>query len=345
MEGDDGVEISRLDGEPASSQVEGLAEAKRLSFDAMQAALTGSNADEPAGHDDEVPVPELAQTQWPGTQALLSKAHADFFRSPEKAASSSLQEAAETPGSGHPASDPVPASTHREPLRTLSQEPVPLPSTQAMVNAWSPWSTVKKPKGNSARVAMGRKPAVATVAEERRRSSLRFSGSTTDSPTMRPVEDADRRRSSLRFSTSTAESPVTGVLPFTVTKTASQSQSQSLEKTSFADRTVTPTSIMRTTGRSQHSASRRSSTTQQAGFANNETTVADDPTTIVPASAPATLDPSAEINTGPPMSSCQYGQGNLLFRDDSDVGRTINEVEASCLDLTEMDGVMSQRRM
>ncbi|KAK3073680.1 hypothetical protein LTR53_004544 [Teratosphaeriaceae sp. CCFEE 6253] len=317
------IEISRINDEPASSQVEGLSEARKLSFTAINATMAGTTAG----------IAELVQTQWPGTQALLSKAHADFFHSPEKAGTAASPKANETPLIS---TTSTLGSVVREPLRTLSQEPLPLPSTQAMVEAWSPWSTVKKPKGSLARMETECRPVakeIAVSAEQvasdvaGRRSCLRFSTSTVGSPTTSTTNVGGRRKSALRFSTSTTDSPTTHALPFTTTKIASQeARSQS-----SADRTVTAKSAMR-----------KHSDFQSRTWDDGETMIAWDPPTIVPASAPATLDSLVDADSDAPMSSHQYGQRGL-FRDDSNVDRTVADME-SFLSLGDLDGVLSQSR-
>lgn len=336
QEGDEQVEITRMEDEPPSSQVEGMAEARRLSLEALDQALARSNAEEAMNAGEELTSAEPAQTQWPGTQALLSKAHADFFSSPVKAPN---HEAAGIPKSTTPNGDPALNNTIRKPLRTFSQEPDPLPSTQAMVEAWSPWSTVKKPKGNSARAAHTSTVTANSVGDgSRRRSSLRFSTSTTtDSPTAHLADEGTRRGSGLRFSTSTMSSPGkgTGVLPFTaVTKPVSRSQPR--DKASPTDRTVTPTPILRKRGGIQRSSTHTN--TQHTGQIDGETTRLYDPPTIIPGSAPAVLEPSADVSAGTSQSGFQYDQRLLMVRDDSDVGRTIDE-HISFLDMTELDGV------
>ncbi|KAK3117003.1 hypothetical protein LTR53_002024 [Teratosphaeriaceae sp. CCFEE 6253] len=317
------VEISRVCDEPASSQLEGLIEARKLSFTAINATMAKIT----------IGTAELVQTQWPGTQALLSKAHADFFHSPEKTGLAASPKAIETPLTS---TTSAPSSVGREPLRTLSQEPQPLPSTQAMVEAWSPWSTVKKPKESLARVETERRPAAketAVPAEQvasdvgGRRSSLRFSTSTVGSPTTSTAHVGGRRKSALRFSTSTTDSPTTHALPFATTKIASQeARSQS-----SADRTVMPKSAMR-----------KHSDFQSRTRDDGETMIAWDPPTIVPASAPATLDSLVDANSDAAMSSYQYGQRGL-FRDDSNLDRTVADME-SFLSLGDLDGVLSQSR-
>ncbi|KAK5735480.1 hypothetical protein LTR17_008178 [Elasticomyces elasticus] len=332
-----GAEISRIEGEPASSQVEGLDEARALSFTAIrnvQAESVGNDAENQFG---EAPAAESVQTQWPGTQQLLHQAHDDFFKSPEKKNDHATGDDVGTPDSSSAGTKLAPPTAHREPLRTLSQEtvvPIPLPSTQAMQEAWSPWSTVKKQKGVPARVV---DPSPTAISG---RKSARLSN--------RSVVDAERRRSSLRFSTSTTDSPVTE-LPFKVTKSASQEQRSKLS-VSFStlpgestethltverasperrrpspsgDRTITPKSILRSSEASHQSVDDARSLFDL------------EPATIVEADA----HDINEVNSmGSEYSSIQCGQ-RPLFREDSQVDQTVMEFVTSVLSTGDLDGL------
>jgi hypothetical protein len=122
---------------------------------------------------------ELSQLQlWPGTQVLLAKAQTDLFTSPDKPnpiESAAYPSAITTP---HAAAN----QQTRGPLKTLSQERanVPLPSTQALIDNWQGWSSVKKPRRESddlKRKSLILSPTVLRrlgSSEEARRSSLRF---------------------------------------------------------------------------------------------------------------------------------------------------------------------------
>ncbi|KAK5689307.1 hypothetical protein LTR17_026347 [Elasticomyces elasticus] len=332
-----GAEIFRIEGEPASSQIEGLDQARALSSSAIKNVQAESMGKDAENRPSEAPAAESIQTQWPGTQQLLHQAHDDFFKSPEKKNNHTPDHAVGTPDSSSAGTKSAPPTIHREPLRTLSQEtaaPMPLPSTQAMQEAWSPWSTVKKQKGVPVRVA-GPSPTVTSG-----RKSARLSN--------RSVVDAERRRSSLRFSTSTTDSPVTE-LPFTVTKAASQEQRSKLsvsfstltgestethltaERASperrkpspSADRTITPKSIMRSSD-----ASHRSVDDARSLFDL-------EPATIVEADA---HDINEMNSLGSEYSSIQCGQ-RPLFREDSQVDQTVMEFVTSVLSTGDLDGL------
>ncbi|KAK5701567.1 hypothetical protein LTR97_004382 [Elasticomyces elasticus] len=331
-----GAEISRIEGEPASSQIEGLDEARALSFSAIMSVQAGSVVNDAEKHTGEAPAAESIQTQWPGTQQLLHQAHDDFFKSPEKKNNHTTDHAVGTPDASSAGTKSAPPTTHREPLRPLSKEtvaPMPLPSTQAMQEAWSPWSTVKKQKGVPARVAV---PSPTSING---RKSARLSN--------RSVVDAERRRSSLRFSTSTTDSPVTEI-PFTVTKAASQERSKlsvsfstltgdstethlTAERTSperrkpssSADRTITPKSIMRSSEASHQSVDDARSLFDL------------EPATIVEADA----HDINEVNSmGSEYSSIQCGQ-RPLFRDDSQVDQTVMDFVTGVLSTGDLDGL------
>ncbi|KAK3638650.1 hypothetical protein LTR56_012956 [Elasticomyces elasticus] len=332
-----GAEISRIEGELASSQIEGLDEARALSFSAIRNVHAENVRHDAENHPSEAPAAESVQTQWPGTQQLLHQAHDDFFKSPEKKNNHPTDHAVGTPDASSAGTRSAPPTTRREPLRTLSQEtvvPMPLPSTQAMQEAWSPWSTVKKQKGVPVRVA-GPSPTVTSG-----RKSARLSN--------RSVVDAERRRSSLRFSTSTTDSPVTEI-PFTVTKAASQEQRSKLsvsfstftgestethltaERASperrkpspSADRTITPKSIMRSSEASHQSVDDARSLFDL------------EPATIVEANA---HDINEENSMGSEYSSIQCGQ-RPLFREDSQVDQTVMEFVTSVLSTGDLDGL------
>ncbi|KAK1069053.1 hypothetical protein LTR74_005095 [Friedmanniomyces endolithicus] len=243
---DSGAEILHLDDETASSQVEGTVQAQAQSVRAVEIARLGDHADHMEETEDQGHADEVAQTQWPGTQALLHQAREDFFRSPEKVHNATGAESAGTPDPSEVFAVSAPQSNLREPLRVLSQEAaLPLPSTQAMVEAWSPWSPVKKSTAITARIN-GPSP---TIAKSRRPSKP---GGHTLS-----VGDGERRRSSLRFSTSAIESPSMHIL-FTVTKPASL-ESGMKQSVSFSPQTAdSPSSRLPISVNMPHSKEQRS---------------------------------------------------------------------------------------
>lgn len=190
-----GADLSRAPGEPSSSQP--------MEDDNNSPATAGVYEDHSAATRQVSKRRSIGQ--WPGTQVLLSKAQHDLFMSPDKVTIATAAAPSELEDHSHLTELDQPGDMRR-PLRQLSQEC--LPGTQALMNDWSPWSTVKKAKPGkrasfapSPLVAKDKSSPVGTVER-----SLR-SGSKTSLPTGR-LPEAKQRRSSLRFSTSTAETPL-----------------------------------------------------------------------------------------------------------------------------------------
>lgn len=95
----------------------------------------------------------------------------------------------------------------RQPLRALSQEQLPMPSTQALLDGWQGWSSIKKPRsttgkrssllpspsanrGSSESSLTGANPVASHSFDETgfRKSSLRHSISYSDSPNQQQTE-------------------------------------------------------------------------------------------------------------------------------------------------------------
>ncbi|KAK5117252.1 hypothetical protein LTR62_005869 [Meristemomyces frigidus] len=304
------VEITRITDEPASSQLEGLDAARRLSLDAIAAGgKYGTTSDEqqitmqltgtlPANITSEIEAAEAKeqeslQIQWPGTQAMLAQAHRDFFDSPVK---NTKIVGPDTPGNHYAPPSSAPPTVHREPLSQLWQEPAPLPSTQALLNQWSPWSTVKKAQARYTKETEP-SPLAASI------TSLRKGG--TSFPNF--TEEGDRPRSRLSFPTSFLDSPASSSrLSLSVTKLVSQqhhAQTLTVGK-------ETPKSILR---RSQGPVRSLLGSGQVA--------------------AKSDLD---DTNVGDASAGSQHAQ--YLFGEDSNVSDTIAELAA---DVLETDGMNS----
>ncbi|GAB7325843.1 hypothetical protein MBLNU13_g09918t1 [Cladosporium sp. NU13] len=143
--------------------------------------------------------------QWPGTQVLLNRAQHDLFMSPDKVALANATLPDVTRLDHMDSSEMQQLEELRAPLRQLSQEH--FPGTQALMDNWSPWSTVKKLKpgkrgsfvpspfisknmvspGNDPERLLGSDKKPANVSErvqhvKQRRSSLRFASSTSETP-------------------------------------------------------------------------------------------------------------------------------------------------------------------
>ncbi|KAM0717269.1 hypothetical protein Q7P37_007121 [Cladosporium fusiforme] len=160
-----------------------------------------------SAENDHTSQPQRRSTgQWPGTQVLLNQAQYDLFISPDKlvsatAATCSGQQEHNADVSQVRSLDHAP----RRPLQQLSQEH--LPGTQALMDNWSPWSTVKKGKK---RASFAPSPLVSKDDHTPASTTSRSLSSCTKRPhAPERVCETEPRRSSLRFATSTIETPMT----------------------------------------------------------------------------------------------------------------------------------------
>ncbi|KAK4618430.1 uncharacterized protein CLAFUR5_10918 [Fulvia fulva] len=190
-----GAELSRC-GDEASSQPEPI----------RRPALHESQED-----DDAVDqAPAVPETQWPGTQAMLAQAQDDMFTSPEKSNSDQYLGDKSSPQLHGPR--PNPSRSARKPLKQLSQEPVALPSTQALLQDWQPWSSIKKPgvtrefEESLESPSLAKKPTPRTVSASYL-AVAKTAAARSASGSIRSRGSASARRSSLRFSMSFSESP------------------------------------------------------------------------------------------------------------------------------------------
>lgn len=182
-----GAEISRCADDPSSSQRE--ATSKESPHRAPVEDL--SNANGPATETELAPEAQVeSQPPWPGTQDQLAQAYRNLFTSPDKSDTALYSGEKSTPGGATEAS-----KLGRQPIRQLSQEPMPMPSTQALLDGWEGWSSVKKPRPAGKRPSLVQSPTVG-------KGQTMISSDPAQS-----MEAANRRRSSLRFSMSTADSP------------------------------------------------------------------------------------------------------------------------------------------
>jgi hypothetical protein len=125
---------------------------------------------------------------WAGTQILLAKAQQDLFTSPDKLYfESQLKNSSQTPRP-QTSSGTSKKKSARHPLLPLSQGHIP--STQALLDTWQGWSTIKKPH---------------TASMSNRKSLMHESpslGKAGKLPMISNKSDGgDRRRSSLRVTT------------------------------------------------------------------------------------------------------------------------------------------------
>jgi hypothetical protein len=224
-----GADITRIEGEPLSSQVESqMVEKIDNGQEENSACPTSATADAevPLEEDQNLSRGEVTASQWPGTQMALYQAQRDLMSSPQKPVT--IEEASQSPADrseSYLAS--LPDAAPRPPLRELSQEQ--LPSTQAIMNAWSPWSAMKKPAGvTKAQPVTAPSPIPSNIRGNPRRRSPRLSAGASNSD-VAISKDSARRRSSLRFSM-TSDSATPARLQYSVTKSASQEARESLNK-------------------------------------------------------------------------------------------------------------------
>ncbi|GAB1735874.1 hypothetical protein NU219Hw_g5210t1 [Hortaea werneckii] len=192
------------------------------------------------------------QEPWLGTQNMLYQAQRDLFTSPEKTTGTSSLKLDETFASTAPPAE----SANRPPLRELSQEN--LPSTQAMMSAWSPWTAVKKPRAAQEPLPTGAadSPLVPTPLNRPLNKSVSDLKPSKPTPGHVPGEAGSKnRKSSLRFSSTNPTSPTQpSRLGFAITKSFSaddEEEGQPLRNPAFPvtsklESTSKPPSVPRT---------------------------------------------------------------------------------------------------
>jgi hypothetical protein len=196
-----GADISRAPEEPLSSQpiehVEGSGETNQSSpgHDASRTSLSKRRS----------------TGEWQGTQVLLNRAQHDLFVSPNKF---DLPQIAASPITTH--NEPVYASVPQQLHDVTSthqawcQPPQEnLPGTQALIDNWSPWSTARKTKP-SKRASFAPSPLAAKTPANPPTKYTHKATTQQNPDTIERIQDTaiKQRRSSLRFSTSTVESPI-----------------------------------------------------------------------------------------------------------------------------------------
>ncbi|KAF2766302.1 hypothetical protein EJ03DRAFT_377136 [Teratosphaeria nubilosa] len=297
---------------------------------------------------------EAAVTQWPGTQMALYQAQRDLFPSPAKFHGDDGCAVHLTPGPNNspPASAPPANPPARPLLRELSQESQ-LPSTQALMTAWSPWSAVKKTKQGTASMTVP-SPSAPPIGFERAARSSRLSVIDSEPATSFSLGN-ERRRSSLRFSV-TSEHLSTPKMQFSVTKSASQEGKQlSGEKSEDAAFLEVPTA----TNNEPH----KKTCSSDPSFISilrehlvsgapgaDATPINRNATTVVDAAVREItvrndMDSDATAGIDRTSSSMPAGQAHaaLAFRDDSQPERTIAGLGEDLFASTrEMDGIASQ---
>ncbi|KAI7489437.1 hypothetical protein KC351_g1321 [Hortaea werneckii] len=193
------------------------------------------NTAEPAGRETL----SGSQEPWLGTQNMLYQAQRDLFISPEKPTGTPSLNLDETFASTAPPADAL----KRLPLRELSQEN--LPSTQAMMNAWSPWTAVKKPRAAHEILPSGAADSPLVPTSLNRPQNKSVSDLKQPKPTPGSAHGdagSKNRRSSLRFSSKTTTSPAQpSRLEFSITKSSSAEGEEPLKNQSFSANKYDPT--------------------------------------------------------------------------------------------------------
>jgi hypothetical protein len=200
-----GADLSRAPGDLSSSQSHGPPEETSVSRHMEQIVSDGTHQDSYSNR--------RSTSQWPGTQVLLSRAQHDLFMSPDNLAMAHATSPDETRHEHIDSSDMQQVLENRAPLRHLSQEH--LPGTQALMDNWSPWSTAKKSKPGK-RASFVPSPLVGkdmVSAGKTSEPSLRSGAKQAYVPGQ--VQHHKQRRSSLRFTKSTSETPIPRKMFFT----------------------------------------------------------------------------------------------------------------------------------
>ncbi|GAB1730281.1 hypothetical protein NU195Hw_g9227t1 [Hortaea werneckii] len=241
-----------------------------------------------------------SQEPWLGTQNMLYQAQRDLFISPEKPTGTPNLNLDESFASTAPPAE----SANRPPLRELSQEN--LPSTQAMMNAWSPWTAVKKPRAaqEPLPVAAGDSPLVPTPMSRPQNKSV--SDLKQQNPTSRSAHGetgSKNRRSSLRFSSTNTESPAqTSRLDFSITKSSSAEEEPQQNPSPSANRPA-PTAKPQNTPRA-------SSQDLRPGFASTR-----DPSTLLPFQPSRVNNHTSSNETHHPLPRHAEGQSQATTTD------------------------------
>lgn len=328
-----GAKFERVHGEPASSQAgaDRVSDPPRMeledeAFEDLSSAIEHARRESvfSFGHTQSsvgaADASESAQTQWPGTQAAMYQAQHDLITSPEKPANVSCSVTGTTPEPSRVNTALSPDTTVRKALRVLSQEQ--LPGTQALMEGWSPWSVMKKPKPPTPR-NVAPSPSVCQKGSSARRQSARQPHAMSHSVTA--SDGVGLRRSSLRFSTSASDSPLqSSRLDFTISKPSSSHDSG--KRVSSSDPS-TARPILKNAGAASQPSPR-------------ELPLTWDPTTVMSFDAAIQSDPTKGSSAGLQFSSYEEGQGRLM-QEDLDLNRTIDELTASVLSTSDLNGVLS----
>lgn len=314
-----GARFTRCAGEPAnSSQTEEAPKHRSQPAEELIPTKTEPEGDVSRSTDRHTGPSQL----WPGTQAMLNQAQLDLFTSPEKQQQRSVVNDA-TPHHDAPAATAPPTTGYREPLKQLSQEP--MPSTQVMLGAFEGFSTVKKPSYDSP----GPTPCAFPKATRRmvKLADAPTLGSTSSDLAM-SSDDPTGRRSSLRFSLSSADTPPVS----THSKASPFSQAPKDRRgKAISAASIAPPIPTSETNRAKRSSLQKPTTS----YGTTQESVCK--------SAEQSFITSQSFTSGPPLPSFQAAQEDLwVVQQDSEMDRTIHDLTETMLGMTDMDGILSQ---
>jgi hypothetical protein len=253
---------------------------------------------------------------------MLFQAQRDLITSPEKVNPTVENVDSRAPGDLNIEPNSASQQSSREPLKQLSQEP--MPSTQAMLGDFVGFSTVKKPWRGGPRESLDSPsvPLRATKADV----ELANTESSVRLPEL-PQKQNSRRSSSLRFLMDSVESPLhsTNVekLPSTITPILRRGADWS--STNIA----TSSSILKKPG--SGSAAAKTPPIEDRGSFGNEDAQSEEESQL------------PTFSTALPLPSFQAAQRwSSLAREDSNIDRTIDELTTELLNTKDVEGVLSQ---
>ena len=303
---------------------------------ASSATQTSSHGPKPPHSAPASNLDEITQGQqslpetWIGTQAMLFQAQRDLLTSPEKPLPADqpdpttvLHDLDKSTGGAYQTSD-------RAPSKQLSQEP--MPSTQALIGDFAGFSTVKKPWNSRPRASLD-SPTV--LLKGGRAVPTPPDVSRTDDWIEiyeLPQKPEVRRSSNLRFSLESTDSPL---------------HSTNIERhpsstTSLPQRPADWSSMDIATS-SSNLKPRKSS----GSAAKTSPLAAEDPIIQSGEVHDERESQSFSFSTAAPLPSFQAAQAFSSLRPDdsfeeSDLDKTIEELTTQVLNVTDLDGVLSQ---
>ena len=259
---------------------------------------------------------------WAGTQAMLLKAQQDLVTSPEKPdhTPAAVKDQDFMTVDNESQCKPASQKSDREPLKQLSQEPIP--STQAMIGDFVGFSTVKKPWRDGPRESID-SPSVLLRAKE---AKIRPTDITSPDTSERHDQSIQSRPSGLRFSMDSVESS----LQSTNINEAPSPSSPIIRR--GADWSSTDVATSSKKSGSRNAAIKSSPIQQQV------------PTTPAEAEREEKSQ-SHSFSTTAALPSFQAAQAwsslPLSQEEDSNIDQTIEELTTYLLDTTDMQGVLS----